>query len=260
MKISIVIPAYNEENRIGKTLEAYSDYFEKLKRENELDYEILIVINNTADKTEDIVLAAKKKNPAVRHLNFKQGGKGFAIIEGFKDSLTRENDLIGFVDADMATSPDAFHDLVKNIGSYDGAIADRYSPFSRIEPTYNFRRIVVSRVFNMIVRTLFGFKFRDTQCGAKVFRKDILKKILNDLTITEWAFDVDLLYSAKRNKFKIRAVPTFWREMSGSRLNIKKASIQMLFAVIQLRILRSKFKRVLNLLSPITKTLYGTIK
>ena len=254
------MPAYNEEKRIGKTLKTYSEYFDGLTVEGKLTYEIVIVINNTTDKTEEVVRSVQKKNKKVRYLKFKRGGKGFAVMEGFRDALKRNNDLIGFVDADMATSPAAFHLLIENIEHYDGAIADRYMRGAKIIPSFSFRRIVVSRVFNFLVRSLFGFKYRDTQCGAKLFSRKCVEKMKDDLTITQWAFDIDVLYSSKKNNFKIKSVPTIWMEMEGSKLNIGRTSLEMFFAIMQLRILRSPFKRNLIFLKPFISILYGAVK
>jgi dolichyl-phosphate beta-glucosyltransferase len=104
--ISIVIPAYNEEKRIRNTLEEYYLFFKEKKNNGEIkNFEMLVVLNACKDNTIEIVKEYQKKYQEIRFLDFEQGGKGFAITEGFKDALNRENDLIGFVDADMATSP-----------------------------------------------------------------------------------------------------------------------------------------------------------
>ena len=87
MKISIIIPAYNEEKRIGNTLQVYSAYFESIRKLKSLDYEILVSINNTTDKTLEIVKKFQKKDKRIIYLNLPKGGKGYAIIEGFKDAL-----------------------------------------------------------------------------------------------------------------------------------------------------------------------------
>lgn len=254
------MPAYNEEKRIEKTLEEYSDFFNSLVEKNKIEYEIVVVINNTKDKTEDIVREYQKKNKRIHFLNFKRGGKGFAVVEGFKNALQRKNEVIGFVDADMATSPEEYYDLFMHLGKYDGAIADRYLKDSHIEPVFSFRRIFVSRIFNFIVRSLFFFPYRDTQCGAKLFKRSAIKKIIPDLTITQFAFDIDLLYSAKKHGFRIISHPTSWREMGDSTLNIKKASIEMFFAVIQLRILRSRFRRILLSIEPVVSPIYAAAR
>ena len=142
--LSIVIPAYNEEKRIGETLKSYSKYFNNLSKKEKFRYEILVVINNTKDNTEGVVKSHQKKNKNIRYLNFKQGGKGFAVIEGFKDALTRKNDLIGFVDADLATPPNAFYGLVRNLGSHDGIIASRWHKKSLIKTKRTILRKITS--------------------------------------------------------------------------------------------------------------------
>lgn len=261
MKVSIVIPAYNEERRIGKTLDEYSIFFEKIrKNKKKFDYEVLIVINNTKDNTEEVVKKYKKKNKRIIYLNFKQGGKGFAITEGFKDALKRKNEFIGFTDADMATSPEEFYKLIESIKDRDGAIADRYKKGSKITPKYSFRRLIVSRVFNYLVRGMFMMNYRDTQCGGKLFRREVIEKILPELKLSSWAYDVNLLYSCKQNGYRIVPIATSWVEKSGSKLNVLKTSIEMFLSVIQLRLVRSPFKRLLRPFKSIIHRIWKVMK
>lgn len=242
-KISITIPAYNEEKRIGSTLESYGKFFDKLKRGKKLDYELLIVINNTKDRTEEIVRKFQKKNKNIKYLNFKQGGKGFAIIEGFREALKgRENSLIGFVDADMSTGPEAFYDLFKNMGENEGIIASRYIGGAVVKPKQSIQRIIVSRIFNFLIRSLFFLPYKDTQCGAKLFKRKTICKIVNNLEITQWAFDVDLLYKIKKANFKIKEYPTIWADKEYSKINFMKAGPRMALAVIRLRLINSRFR------------------
>ncbi len=203
MNFAAIIPAYNEEKRIGRTLENYSNYFEKIRKNDGLDYQILVVINNTHDGTEDIVKTWHKKNKRISYLNLKEGGKGNAIINGFEKATKENFDLIGFVDADMSTKPNYFYELIKNIKNYDGIIASRYINGAKVKPKQQIKRMIVSRVGNLIIRTLFLIPYRDTQCGAKIFKKAALKKVLPSLGITNWAFDVDLIYQLKKQKLMI---------------------------------------------------------
>jgi len=243
MKVAIVIPAHNEEKRIGKTLEEYGNFFKNLKNQKILDFEIIIVINNTSDKTEIIVKKFCEKNPEIKYLNFKQGGKGFAIIEGFKEALKDENNsLIGFVDADIATPPYAFYDLIKNIKNYGGIIASRYVKGAIVKPKQSIRRIIVSRIFNFLVRVLFFMPYKDTQCGAKIFKREVIEKVVDKIGITQWAFDVDLLYKIKKQKFRIKEHPTIWADKEYSKINFMKAGPRMALSIIRLRIVNSKFK------------------
>jgi len=245
MKLGIIMPAYNEEKRIGNTLEKYSQFFDKASILNNFEYKILVVINNTIDKTEEIVAEYSAKNKNIIYVNFKEGGKGFAVIEGFKEFVNANYDLIGFVDSDMATIPEEYYKLVQNIKNYHGIIASRYIKGAIVNPKQSTKRIIASRMFNFVLRTMFLINYRDTQCGAKIFRRQIIEKILPDLSITKWAFDVDLLYQIKKNKFKIKEYPTIWSDQDYSKVNFSKDGSKMILSITQLRIKNSIFKRIL---------------
>ena len=244
-RISIVIPAYNEEKRIGRTLKAYKEFFDDLCKRKVIDYKILVVINNTKDRTEDVV--KKFTGKKVAYLNLKEGGKGLAIIEGFKEELgENKSDLIGFVDADMSTSPEAFFDLIRNLKNYGGIIASRYVKGAKVSPKQPLNRIVISRLGNFMINSLFFLNLRDTQCGAKVFRREAVKSVVDELRLTQWAFDVNLLYLLKKRGFRVKEIPTVWEDAPDSTLKIKEASIKAFLSVIRLRVIYSPFKRILK--------------
>ncbi|MFA6023178.1 MAG: glycosyltransferase [Candidatus Pacearchaeota archaeon] len=244
--ISIIIPAHNEELRIGPTLEAYGRFFSEKVILGGEKYEIIVVLNACKDKTLEIVKTYSKKYKIIKYLDFKQGGKGFAVIEGFKQALKNESDTLGFVDADMATSPEAFYDLIKNINSYDGIIASRYIKGSKVKPKPSFARIFVSRIFNALIRILFFMPYRDTQCGAKVFKKNAIKQTINKLSMSQWAFDVELLYCLRKQGFKIKEIPTTWSDKKYSKINFMKAGPKMALSVIRLRLVNSPFKGIVS--------------
>ncbi|MEK6844140.1 MAG: glycosyltransferase [Nanoarchaeota archaeon] len=252
-KAAIIIPAYNEEKRIEKTLEAYSNFFNFMKRNAKLDYEILVVINNTTDKTEEIVKKWRDRCDNIGYINLLRGGKGYAIIEGFKDALIRRNDFIGFVDADMATNPEEYYKLVYNLNNCDGAIADRYLKDSEVFPPATFRRLIVSRIFNFLIRALLFLNYRDTQCGAKIFRRNTIEKIIPQLSMSQWAFDVELLYLLKNKGFKIISVPTKWYDREYSKINFLRAGPWMLLGVLRLRILNSPLRKFIKIYDRLIK-------
>ncbi|MBI2047135.1 glycosyltransferase [Candidatus Pacearchaeota archaeon] len=244
--ISIIIPAHNEEKRIGKTLEEYVKFFERKRKAEEIrNFEIMVVLNACKDRTIDVVRRAEKKWGRIRHLDFRQGGKGFAIIEGFKEALKGKAELAGFVDADMATSPEAFYDLVKNLGNYDGVIASRRKKGAVIEGESAERKLL-SWGFNLVVRFLFLLPFEDTQCGAKMMRREVVESVLPELSSIRWAFDVNLLHRVKKGGFKLIEVPTRWRERADSKLNVKKVPFQMFSAVVRLRLWHSPFRFIVR--------------
>ena len=240
-KVSIIVPAYNEEKRIGRILEEYCKFFRKKKE----PIEIIVVLNACKDNTLKVVKGFQKKFKEIRFLNFERGGKGFDITEGFKEALKKDSELIGFVDADMATPPRAFYGLIRNIKSYDGIIADRWDKRSYVDPQTLFRRFL-SRGFNIIVRSLFLFNHRDTQCGAKLFKRNLLEKIVPVLGASEWSFDIDLLFYARKENAKIRSIPTMWADKTGSKINLKKTPLTMFLSVIRLRFIYSPFDFVVR--------------
>ncbi len=253
--VSIIIPAYNEEKRIGKILGNYGEFFKNLKKKGEINhFELLVVINNTKDKTEEVTKKFQKKYEEIRHLNFKEGGKGFAIKKGFEDALKRKNELIGFVDADMSTPPNAFYDLVKNLKGYDGIIANRWHEKSIITPKQNLIRRFVSRGYNILVRTLFLIPFKDTQCGAKLFTRDAIEQIYKKLITNSWGFDIALLYCLRKEyNAKIKSIPTVWHDEKGSKINLIKTPMRMFASSIRLRLSHSPFKFIIRFYRKIPK-------
>lgn len=240
-KLSVIIPAHNEERRIERTLDEYSRYFNAAMKKEGLDYELIVVINNTHDNTEKIVKAAKKNNSRIQYLNLVPGGKGFAVMQGFKQAVKNGADLIGFVDADMATSPKGFNDLVKSIGEYDGVIASRWMRESVIINPWGILGDVKSWIFNFIVRVLFLFPYSDTQCGAKLFTNRAIRQVQDKIGITRWAFDIDLLYTLRKEGFVIAEVPTTWENKAETKIKLVKASLEMFLAAVRLRLLNSPF-------------------
>ena len=93
----------------------------------------------------------------------------------------------------------------------------------------------------------FNLGLKDTQCGAKLFRKKQIKTVAGELGITKWAFDVDLLYNLKQNNFKIKEIPTVWEDKRGSKLNLMKVPLQMFASVVRLRLVHSPFKFIVRL-------------
>lgn len=240
-KLSLVIPAYNEENRIGRTLDDYGSYF--LNKLGD-DHEILVVLNGCRDGTLDVVKEYSKRYSTVRYVDIKEGiGKGGALIEGFK---IVDGDYIGFVDADGATKAEAYYNLYEQIKDYDGIIASRWIKGAKVRVKQTLGRRIASRSFNVLVRMLFGINIVDTQCGSKLFKREALKKVVNELGTTRWAFDIDLLYLLKRNGFKLTEVPTEWDDQAESQLKMHRVIPEMLLALVRLRLVYSPFYFVVD--------------
>jgi glycosyltransferase involved in cell wall biosynthesis len=260
-KVSVIIPAYNEEKRIHNVLEKYALFFREVKLKGNIEkFEILVVINGCTDKTEEIVKEYCKKYKEIRYILFKQGGKGFAITEGFKEALKSDSNLIGFTDADMSTPPNAFYGLVRNIKNYDGAIANRWDRRSKVKKQPLIRQ-VISRGYNLIVRSLFLFPYHDTQCGAKLFKREAIEKGIGKMRSNKWGYDVPLLFCLRKEaKAKIIEIPTEWNDNPNSHIDIKKTSIRMFFSAIKLRLVHSPLNFIVRFYRRLPKSWQLDIK
>jgi len=248
----LLIPAYNEEERIGPVLRDYSEYFRK---NYQGPFQLVVVLNGCRDNTMGVVQAAAKEFPEIRALDYPATiGKGGALIEGLR--LAPLGDLIGYVDADGATAPKAFHDLVKLHTKADCVIASRWMKGSILRQQQTGKRQFASRVFHAIVQGLFWLNVKDTQCGAKVMRREVVEKIHPSLRIADMAFDINLLYSIKRAGFKILEVPTEWTDKMGSKVVLGRTSLTMLLSVIRLRVVYSPLRPLLGWLRPVETWIY----
>jgi glycosyltransferase involved in cell wall biosynthesis len=254
--VLLLIPAYNEEKRIEPVLRAYGEYFTK---NYDGKFRIVVVLNGCRDNTLGVVQKVEKEYNCISHLEFKDPiGKGGALIEGLK--LAPEADLIGYVDADGATKPPAFHDLIKHINHADCVIGSRWIEGAVLHQAQNRRRQFASRVFHAIVQLLFRMNIHDTQCGAKVMKREAVMKIYPSLTIADMAFDINLLYCLKREGFKILEHPTEWTDMAGSKVNLFRTSLVMLLSVIRLRLIYSPFYKYLAPLRPLEVWIYTKLR
>jgi len=234
MEITLIVPAYNEGKRIGRFFEDYLGFFkDKVK--------YLVVLNACRDNTKEVVLSWQKRFPdLINWVEYQEPGKGLAVRRGF-DQV--ESDWIGVVDADDVTAASEFSKLINECetGKWDGVIASRYAPGAKVKDRVSILRRLASRIYRFIVKFLFRLPYYDTQCGAKIFKKELVKKILPDLHDDSMAFDVEVLLLCRKYGFKILEVPTIWHEVAASAfmptpLHVVKTSLRMLWSLINLRI------------------------
>jgi len=231
MKLSIVIPAYNEELRLPKTLEAYAGFFaEKLGDAVEL----IVVANHCSDDTAGFARTMGQTYPQIKVLEEPARiGKGGAVELGMR---LAKGDLVGFIDADGSTPPAMFFQLLENIGDAGCIIGSRWVGGAVVNPSQSLVRRLASRVLNRwIVRGVFGLEILDSQCGAKLFRRDVLEKVLPESTEPGWAFDIELLCRVKRMGYGIREFPIEWHHVPGNPTAFLLMSLQMAASVFRVR-------------------------
>ncbi len=253
-RLLLLIPAYNEEDRIEPTLR---DYAKSLRNSYAGEFQIVVVLNGCKDDTLGVVNRVAKEFPELSALNFPDPiGKGGALIEGLK--LSPNADLIGYVDADGATAPGAFLELARLTAQADCVIGSRWLPGSVLHQSQPWLRRFFSRVFHSIVQVLFWMNIQDTQCPAKIMRRAAVEKIHSSLRIADLAFDVNLLYAFHRAGFLIMEVPTEWTDKIGSKVTktLLRSSLVMFLSVVRVRLIYSPFYKWLRPLRPLETWLY----
>ena len=221
---SLIIPAYNEEERIREVLVALSSF----------QGEILCICDGT-DRTGDLIEDFRIRHPAVRlrlHSFPRRLGKGGAVVAGMQAATTP---FIGFMDADGSTPLSQMTLLFTQLEDSDAVLGSRWVDGAIIGRKQGLVRRIQSRAFNLTVRVLFGLPFHDTQCGAKTFRKEALVPVLPDLLSTDFTFDVELLWRLRRKGFRIRETPIAWADRRGSKVEMGDAA-GMLISLFRLRI------------------------
>jgi len=224
IRYSLVIPAYNEEKRIGTLFDTITGF----------DGELIVVCDGT-DATAEVVerIAQKRADLLIRCLRFKKRlGKGGGVIAGLAAARAP---LVGYVDADGSTSLDELKSLFSQLGAYDGVFGSRWVPGSHLQVRQGLLRQLESRGFNLFIRLVFGLDFRDTQCGAKVFKKSAIDAVLPLMVSRGFEFDVELLWRLTGAGYKIREVPIAWQNKGDSRVR-KRDMIMMLAGLFRVRL------------------------
>lgn len=254
----LLIPAYNEEARIEPVLREFAQYFQDNYKGK---FSLVVVLNGCRDNTLGVVQRVARDFSSIRAENFPDPiGKGGALIEGLR--LAPAADLIGYVDADGASPPRAFHALVKLTDQFDCVIGSRWLPGAVLYPAQTTLRRFTSRCFHLIVESLFWMHIKDTQCPCKVLRRSAVEAIHSSLRIADLAFDVNLLYSLKHAGFSIREVPTEWTDKIGSKVtaSLFRSSFTMFLSVVRIRLIYSPFYRWLRPFRPLEGWIYKKLR
>ncbi len=235
MKISVIIPAYNESKRIRPTLCRIDDYL----RDHFEDFEIIVVNDGSSDNTEDIVLEACKKITSIKYITYQLNrGKGYALRQGVLNST---GDIVLISDADLSTPIEELEKLLTFYKSgTDIAIGSRALEESQIVVRQPWYREFMGRMFNRFIKSLILQDFRDTQCGFKLFRGDVAKKTFSLSCIDGFAYDVEILYIAKKLGYKIKEVPIKWINSPDSRVRPLRDSFQTALDILKIRLRRYK--------------------
>lgn len=223
MRISCVVPAFNEESRLRGTLRQVTEYLAGRGP----DYEIIVVDDGSTDRTTDVALAHAARDPRCRLI--RQGrncGKGAAVRRGVAEAT---GTLVLFTDADLSTPIEEEAKLRQALeAGHDIAIGSRALPDSRVELHQPWFRELMGKTYNRLIRLFLIGGIRDTQCGFKMFRAEAAREIFPLGRIDRFGFDVEILYIARLNGHRIAEVPVRWINSPQSKVRVLRDSTRML--------------------------------
>ena len=229
--LSIIIPAYNEEKRIGKTLSGIWDYMV----DKRYGYEVIVVDDGSTDGTvseaEKSRLAIENKIRVIK--NGVNRGKGFSVKNGISNS---RGEYILFSDADLSTPIKELDKLFSIMaGGYDAVIGSRALKGSDVRIHQPWYREIMGKIFNLFIKILLFREFNDTQCGFKLFKGDMVREIAREMRIDGFAFDVEMLYLAKIKRYKVREEGVAWENSADSKVKLFRSPVNMFLDIFKIR-------------------------
>lgn len=230
-KLSVVIPAYNEEKRITETLKSVDAYLEK----QSYDYEIIVIDNNSKDRTSAVVQELQattvQKSKAVL---VTTPGKGAAVKAGLLEHAT--GDIVMFMDADNATPISEIEKFLPYFDQgYSVVIGSRYTEPDLVKVHQPLYRIILSRMSNLLIQLLAVPGIKDTQLGFKAFTADAARNIFPLVSVIRWGFDMEVLTIANVRGYKIKEVGVSWTEHGGGHVPLK-AYIESLIDLLKIKL------------------------
>jgi len=244
LDLSIVIPAFNEERRLPKTLDSIVAFLQS----RPIRAEIVVVDDGSTDATSRLVASYQSKYAGVRLVsNRRNRGKGFSVRHGM---LEARGEYALFTDADLSTPIEEADKLLAALQEqgYDAAIGSRAVDRSLIQIHQSAMRERAGILFNYMVRWIMGIGFSDTQCGFKAFRMDRARIIFEQQRIERFGFDPEILFLAKRHGLRVAEVPVRWSHDAATKVNVMADGMRMLLDLLVIReyALRGLYPRTRN--------------
>jgi dolichyl-phosphate beta-glucosyltransferase len=230
--LSVVVPCFNEEQRLPRTIEQIERYLDG----KHVQYELILVDDGSSDGTRRVMEAAKERHADVQvQVLPRNRGKGRALATGV---AVAKGDEILITDADLSTPIEELDKLQAALSNGAGvAIGSRALRGSRVEISQPIYRVLMGKAFNLIVQVVLLPGIWDTQCGFKLFRADVARGVFEGLITDGFGFDPEVLYRARKQGVKIAEVPVVWRNSAPTKVSPVRSSLDMLKHVIRLRFL-----------------------
>lgn len=228
--ISIIIPAYNESKRLPLFLDRVIAYCQK----SDKVFEIIVVDDGSSDATYDVAVSYKAKFSLFHVIkNTQNSGKGYSVKAGF---FSARGDIQVFLDADGSTQPE---EIGRNIHyfeeGYDIVIGSRVLTGEEQVIKTRWHRKFMGYIFNYFVRTLLFDDIKDTQCGFKMFKREVIEPLFSRTYLRRFGFDIEFLYLAHKMGYKIKEEAVSWHHVTGSKVNVVMDSLKMFINILQIR-------------------------
>lgn len=228
-ELSIIIPAFNEENRLGRTLERIRGYVSS----KGFDAEVIVVDDGSSDGTAELVEEWRTRMPNLRLVsNGRNRGKGYSVRHGMLEARGR---IALFTDADLSAPIEEADKLLAALRNADVALGSRALDRSLISVHQSRLRELAGGVFNRIVRLMTGVGFHDTQCGFKAFVRQPAKVIFEQQRVEGFGFDPEILFLAKRHGLRAVEIPVRWAHDPATKVRVFRDSLHMFGDLLRIR-------------------------
>lgn len=229
-KISIIIPAKDEEKRLPGFLKTVIEYCSQSRN----SYEIIVVDDGSKDATAKVALDLRQGCASLKVLSLERNhGKGYAVKQGL---LNAQGEIVLFLDADGSTSPDEIERHLNWFDQgYDIVVGSRVLKDGTSQVDALIYRRWMGNIFNFLVSSLLIKGIKDTQCGFKMFRSAVVPQVFGPLRLEGFGFDLEVLYLAQKNNLRIREVAINWKHVDGSKVHLFKDSLRMFGNILEIK-------------------------
>ena len=230
--VQVVVPVYNEEQALPESIPALYDY---LTEYFPYEWSVVIADNASTDATPSVARELATRYPRISVLHLEEKGRGRALKAAWSASGA---DIVAYMDVDLSTNLWSFLPLVAPLatGHSDVAIGSRLLKGATV--TRQWRREVISRCYNLLVKAMFGNGFSDAQCGFKALKRAAADDLLPKVEDNEWFFDTELLLAAEEHGYRISEVPVDWIEDLDSRVDVAPTALEDVKGLFRVRVER----------------------
>ncbi len=227
--VDVVIPVLNEAHVLDKSVATVVSY---LRSDLQCRWQVVIVDNGSTDGTQDVAQSICERESQVRFVHLHQRGRGRALRHAWLQSTA---DIVCYMDVDLSTRLEHIPELVSAIAQdgYDVATGSRL--LKRSQTSRSFKREVISRIYNVFLKTILSTRFSDAQCGFKAVSRRAVQAIVPQIEDQSWFFDTELLVLAEKQGYRIKDIPVRWVEDDDSRVRIVSTAWEDIKGVVRLR-------------------------